>query len=111
METPNIIIPVIIIAILLASLKRRNHGTKLSTNNINPKTVTMAMKAATKPLMTAFILSGLVIKPLVAPTICMVFIKNRLLYIAKRIVLSIDIMTIMERIIANTNMPAAMYLV
>ena len=98
-------------AILLASLSRRSQGTKLSTSKIKPKTAMMAMKAATKPLMIAFILSGLVINPLVAPTICIVLIKKRLLYIASRMVLSMEIMTMMERIIAKTNIPAAMYFV
>ena len=98
-------------AILLASLSRRSQGTKLSTSKIKPKTAMMAMKAATNPLMIAFILSGLAINPLVAPTICIVFIKKRLLYIASRMVLSMEIMTMMERIIAKTNIPAAMYFV
>src|SRR6185503_5591557 len=53
------------------------------------------------PLIMARISSGLAIYQRVAPTICIVFIKKRLLNMARRIVLSIRIITV-----ADINMAA-----
>ena len=50
----------------------------------------MAMPDAINPLIIALILMGLAINQRVAPTICMVFIKNRLLYMASLMVLSME---------------------
>src|SRR5579875_2456474 len=65
----------------------------------------MAIIAAMAPLTTARIFMGLEINPLVAPTICMVLIKKRLLYIAKRMVLSISTMERRQKIIVRASSP------
>ena len=54
-------------------------------------------------LIIALIVIGRLMKPLVAPTICMVLIKNLLLNMASRIVLSMLTITITERIIPATK--------
>ena len=63
----------------------------------------MAIVPLIDPLITAFIFIGLAIKPRVAPTICIVFIKKRLLNMASFIVLSILTITMIQSIIAITK--------
>ena len=55
------------------------------------------------PLMIAFIFSGLAINQRVAPTICMVLIRKRLLNMASRMVLSIKKITTSEIIMTSTS--------
>ena len=67
------------------------------------------MSAAKDPLITARTFIGREIKLLVAPTICMVFIRNLLLYIANRIVLSMRMMDRIEKIPASMIRPTRIY--
>ena len=65
--------------------------------------------AARAPLATARTFIGREIKLRVAPTICMVLMRNRLLYIASLIVLSINTIERIENIPASTINPIRMY--
>ena len=88
--------------ILVLSCSTLKLGASDSINNTVNQTATMAMQDAIKPLIMALILIGRAMKPRVAPTICMVLIKNRLLYMASLMVLSIEKTTSMvNRIAAN----------
>ena len=65
----------------------------------------IAINDAIIPLMTARWLMGFAINPRVAPTICIVLIRNLLLYMANLIVLSIENTTkIVSKIAAIKNM-------
>ena len=70
----------------------------------------MASPAEMSPLMTALINKGFVIKPRVAPTICMVFMMKRLLYIANLMVLSIEIITMIPNMITRASKTAIVQL-
>jgi len=76
-------------------------GKKCSATFTTAYTITIAMAALMAPLIIALIFKGFVINHRVAPTICMVFIRNRLLNIARRIVLSISTITKTEIRIAT----------
>ena len=100
---------------------QRNKSPRLSCNNLKsginfsmsitePKTATIAIAEAISPFIIARLFSGLEINPLVAPTICIVLIKNRLLYIASLMVLSIDITTsTVNKIAAIIKITAAVF--
>ena len=70
---------------------------------MKPSIRPMAMAEAIIPLTIALPSSGLVINHRVAPTICIVFIIKRLLYIASLIVLSMDTITKIDKIMATTS--------
>ena len=63
----------------------------------------MAIKALMSPFIKARITNGLDMKILVAPTICIVLIKKRLLNIARRMVLSILIITMTHKMTERTK--------
>ena len=63
----------------------------------------MATKALINPFIMARINKGFEIKFLVAPTICMVLIKKRLLNMANLIVLSILIITMIDKMMESTK--------
>ncbi len=68
----------------------------------------MAIIAEMVPFTMARTFMGREMKPLVAPTICMVLIRKRLLYIASLMVLSISTMLRMQKMparMANTIRP------
>ena len=65
-----------------------------------PSTAIMPLMA---PLITALIFIGLEIKLRVAPTICMVLIRKRLLNMASLMVLSISTITSIEITTATTS--------
>ena len=67
---------------LVLSCSTLKPGTKNSSSITANQTATMAMPDAINPFMMALMLIGLAINQRVAPTICMVLIKNRLLYMA-----------------------------
>ena len=76
---------------------------QLSTPYIIIEMDAIANRALINPLMIARLSNGFEMNHLVAPTICMVLIKNRLENIASFIVLSINIITITAKTIANPN--------
>ena len=68
------------------------------------------MREAMNPFRIALTFIGLAMNHRVAPTICMVLIKKRLLYMARRMVLSIEKTTrIVKRIAATKKMYAAVF--
>ena len=71
-------------------------GSHASAEAFKSSMPAIAMVALIIPFITLRILNGLAINHRVAPTICIVLIKKRLLNMAKRIVLSIS--TITEKI-------------
>ena len=87
----------------LLSCSTLNSGLNFSINNTQPYTAAMAIKEAINPFITARLLMGLAINHLVAPTICIVFIIKRLLYMASLMVLSIENTTSVVKIIAVTK--------
>ena len=104
----EILIPSIMIAknnriMLVLSCKTLKLGAIDSIVNTVNHTATMAIPDEMSPFIIALILMGRAMNHRVAPTICMVFIKNRLLYIASLIVLSIDTITRIDNIIAITK--------
>src|SRR5712672_3194635 len=64
--------------------------------------IMMAITAEMVPFTMALTVMGLAIKLRVAPTICMVLIRKRLLYMARRMVLSISMMDRMQKMAAST---------
>ena len=98
------------ISILLLSCNNLKSGAKLSMKITVLQIAAMAIMEAISPLITALIFIGLAMNQRVAPTICMVLIKKRLLYIASRIVLSIEKTTNMVKMIAAIrNITAAVF--
>ena len=100
MPMPRIIMKTNSNNILEVSCSTLKSGTKLSMSITVPQMAAMAISAAIKPLMMALTLIGFAMNHLVAPTICMVLIKKRLLYIARRMVLSIEKTTSMVKMMA-----------
>ena len=80
------------------SCKVLRDGSTFSAIPMKINNKTMAAPAAIKPFIIAFIFKGRAMKFRLAQTICSVFIKKRLMYIAKRIVLTITIITRIEKI-------------
>ena len=87
---PNTIITKNSRIMLVLSCNTLKLGAKDSISITVNQTATMAMTEAINPFIIALILIGLAINHRVAPTICMVLIKNRLLYMASLMVLSIE---------------------
>src|SRR3954467_5462013 len=82
---------------LVLSCKTLKLGAIDSIRNTVAHTAAMAIPEEISPFIMALILMGRAINPRVAPTICMVFIRNRLLYMASRIVLSMEKTTSMVK--------------
>jgi hypothetical protein len=96
--------------ILLLSLNTLISGVKASTKNIKNISNAIAKHAAIRPLIIERIFIGLAINHLVAPTICIVFIRKRLLYMASLMVLSIEKITSMVSRIAAIKKPITKFL-
>ena len=111
----EILMPITMIArnnmiILVLSCNFEKLGINNSITHTVTHTATIAMREEINPFMMALILIGRAIKPLVAPTICMVLIKNRLLYMASLMVLSMENTTnTVNKIAAIRNMMAAVF--
>ena len=80
-----------------------NWGNSLSAHCISANKMAMAMALLIRPLTTALAVIGREMKLRVAPTICIVLMRKRLLNMARRIVLSILTITITQRRIETTR--------
>ena len=103
MPTPIKISPPYNSKVCWKSLMAFNCGNWLSAQLTMVNTSAIAMLELISPLMMALMVNGLIINPRVAPTICMVLIKKRLLNMASLMVLSILMITMEHKIMATTK--------